>query len=39
MRFSQTTLGTLPIEATIVTQKDQDAPMLDDVDTNFVYGG
>lgn len=28
-----------PIEATIVTQKDQDAPMLDDVDTNFAYGG
>ena len=28
-----------PIEASIVTQKDKDAPMLDDVDTNFVYGG
>ena len=39
MRVSQITLGTLPIGAKIETQKDQDAPMLDDVDTNFVYGG
>lgn len=28
-----------PLAATIVTQKDLDAPMLDDVEANFVYGG
>ena len=28
-----------PMAPSVITQKDQDAPMLDDVDTNFVYSG